>query len=91
MFSLTIEIDLGTVTKEDFVDEIFRLNEGQALQELAKGKVSDFASITPAQKEQFVLQQVGKTFEQVYKNSAVERKVQEFRNAEIEKIAGKKK
>lgn len=90
MFDVTVQIDLGEVVKKDFIEEIFRLNEGQALQELVSGRVSDFASITDQQKEAFVLRQVGKTFEQVYKNSAIERKVQDFRSAELAKLETQK-
>ncbi len=77
-FILQVPVSISGDEK-DFYNELVALNEGQAVQELAGGKIRDFANITDAQKKDFALKQIGNTFSNVYENSKLESEVQAFR------------
>lgn len=77
-FILQVPVSISGDEK-DFYNELVALNEGQAVQELAGGKIRDFANITDQQKKDFALKQIGQTFSNVYENSKLESEVQAFR------------
>lgn len=78
-FILPVPIEIDGDTEADFFDAIVAMNEGQAIQELASGKASNFAKITAEQKKTFTLNQIGKTFSQVYQNAKDEQRLNELR------------
>lgn len=78
-FILQVPIDIDGDSEADFFDTIVAMNEGQAIQELAGGKASNFAKITTEQKKNFALNQIGRTFSQVYQNAKDEARLNELR------------
>lgn len=73
MFDLVLKLDLGLDTENDFFDEIVAQNEGDAIQALALGKLSDFAKVTPEQKKEYVITKLSEQFANIYFNAKDER------------------
>lgn len=79
MFDLTLTLDLGADTEEDFFNEIVAQNEGEAIQSLARGKLSDFVNVTPQQKKDYVTAKLAEQFANIYFNSKDERALMALR------------
>lgn len=78
-FDLVLTLDLGMDSENDFFDEIVAQNEGEAIQALAFGKLSDFAKVTPKQKKDYVVQRLSEQFTNIYFNAKDDRALQSFR------------
>lgn len=78
-FDITLSIDLGDDTENDFFNEIVAQNEGEAIQTLAQGKATNFANVTAQQKKDFVLERLAQQFANIYFNSKDERTLQALR------------
>jgi len=79
MFDLTLTLDLGPDTEEDFFNEIVAQNEGEAVQVLARGKLSDFVNVTAQQKKDYVTTKLAEQFANIYFNSKDERALMTLR------------
>lgn len=77
-FEIVITINTND-SKQQFIDEIIAQNQGDAIQVLAQGDAIKFASVTPAQKEAYVLAKFSEQFTNIYENTVLEREVNSFR------------
>ena len=75
MFNLVLTLDLGNDTEEDFFNEIVAQNEGEAIQALALGKLSDFAKVTAEQKKDYVVKKLSEQFANIYFNAKDDREL----------------
>lgn len=82
-FQLTLSVEIGSDTENDFYNEIVAQNAGEAIQELSNGNAIEFANVTADQKKDFVLKKLSEQFANIYNNSKLEREVQIFRAQKI--------
>ena len=89
-FQIQITIDTND-SKETFINEIIAQNQGDAIQVLAQGDAIKFATVTPAQKESYVLAKFGEQFTSIYENTVLEREVNTFRQTKRDERKGDKR
>jgi len=88
-FDLIIPINIGDDTEKDFINEVIAQNEGEAIQTLAKGKLTDFLNVTDAEKKAFVIQKLSSQYQQIYFNAKDERAVMGLRESLKKQREGK--